>query len=304
MSQKVGAYHIVDLPAARREMPNLLDVYWWKHAVYGLLEVDVTIPRRFIDEHEAQSGEELSFTGYLIFCLARAVDEDKSVQAFLKGRKQLVVFDDVDVSLPVERKIDGTRAPMIHVIRRANHKTFREIHQEIRTVQTRPVPPNKGMPGWFRFFMLLPWPLPKLLGALSRVATSRDPTLLVRHSGTVGVTAVGMFGRGRSTGWGLTPPMQSLFLVVGGIALKPAVVDGQIEPREILNLTVAFDHDVVDGAPAARFVRRLVELIESGYGLAEADQVTHPQAAGRENVSCEQQPAHQQTYSSYPASRG
>ena len=44
---------------------------------------------------------------------------------------------------------------------------------------------------------------------------------------------------------------------------------GRIEPREILNLTVAFDHDVVDGAPAARFVRRLLEVIESGYGLAE-----------------------------------
>jgi hypothetical protein len=34
-------------------------------------------------------------------------------------------------------------------------------------------------------------------------------------------------------------------------------------------LTVLFDHDIVDGAPAARFTRRLVELIESGYGLGE-----------------------------------
>ena len=55
---------------------------------------------------------------------------------------------------------------------------------------------------------------------------------------------------------------------MGGIALKPAVVGDQILPREILHLTIGFDHDVVDGAPAARFVRRLTELIESGYGLA------------------------------------
>ncbi len=47
------------------------------------------------------------------------------------------------------------------------------------------------------------------------------------------------------------------------------MVDGRVEPREILNLTVVFDHDVIDGAPAARFVHRLVELIESGYGLEE-----------------------------------
>jgi pyruvate/2-oxoglutarate dehydrogenase complex dihydrolipoamide acyltransferase (E2) component len=55
--------------------------------------------------------------------------------------------------------------------------------------------------------------------------------------------------------------------MVGSITWKPAVVDGRIEPREMLNLTVIFDHNVIDGAPAARFTRRLVELIESGSGL-------------------------------------
>ena len=88
--------------------------------------------------------------------------------------------------------------------------------------------------------------------------------------GSVGVTAVGMFGQGHS-GWGLYPTRHSLDLVVGSIASKPAVVEGRIEPRQILNLTVAFDHDVIDGAPAARFVKRLVELIESGYGLDETN---------------------------------
>ena len=44
-------------------------------------------------------------------------------------------------------------------------------------------------------------------------------------------------------------------------------MEGRIEPRERLSLTLVFDHDVIDGAPAARFARRLVELIESGYGL-------------------------------------
>jgi pyruvate/2-oxoglutarate dehydrogenase complex dihydrolipoamide acyltransferase (E2) component len=46
-------------------------------------------------------------------------------------------------------------------------------------------------------------------------------------------------------------------------------VEDRIEPRDILNLTVAFNHDVVDGAPAARFVQRLVDLIEDGSGLRD-----------------------------------
>ena len=67
----------------------------------------------------------------------------------------------------------------------------------------------------------------------------------------------------------MAPLTHGLNLIVGGIAWKPAVVEGRIEPREILDLTVMYDHDVIDGAPAARFTQRLVELIESGYGLDE-----------------------------------
>jgi hypothetical protein len=268
MKTKPGNYHVIDLPPARRDVPNLLDLFWWGHTIYGLMEVDVTVARRFIEEYKARAGEGLSFTGYLAFCLARAVDEDKSVQAYLKGRKQLVLFDDVDVLVMVERQMGETRAPIGHVIRGANHKTLLTIHQEIRAVQTRPAPPSKGLPPWLRFLQMLPGPLPKLFNALVRIARRRDPVgIWVAKGGTVSVTAIGMFGKGSA--WGLTPAAHTLSLVVGSIASKPAVVDGRIEPREILCLTVAFDHDIVDGAPAARFGRRLAELIESGYGLDE-----------------------------------
>ncbi|MBM4430540.1 MAG: hypothetical protein FJ026_09385 [Chloroflexi bacterium] len=81
-----------------------------------------------------------------------------------------------------------------------------------------------------------------------------------------------MFGKGHS-GWGIYAPAHSLELLVGSATWKPAVVEGRIEPREMLNVTVMFDHDVIDGAPAARFTYRLLELIESGDGLGEG-QVT------------------------------
>ncbi|HET7089824.1 MAG TPA: 2-oxo acid dehydrogenase subunit E2 [Anaerolineae bacterium] len=269
MNKNVGPYRVVDLTPARRVWLNTLELSWSTHCMYGLLEVDVTVARRFIAEHKARTGETLSFTGFLVSCLARAVDEDKAVQAYLKGRNQLVLFDDVNVGLMVEGKIGEKRALMGHVIRGANHKTYREIHQEIRSVQSEPVPPSRGMPTWFRSAMLLPWPLSRLIKALLGMALRRDPTIPVSMAGTVGITSVGMFGGGHS-GWGLTPTSQSLGLVVGGTAWKPAVVEGRIEPREILNLTVMFDHDVIDGAPATRFTWRLVELIESGYGLDES----------------------------------
>jgi pyruvate/2-oxoglutarate dehydrogenase complex dihydrolipoamide acyltransferase (E2) component len=239
-----------------------------RHVMAGLLEVDVTAARQRIAEHRARTGETLSFTGFLACCLARAADEDRSVQAVLKGHRQLVMFDDVNVGLMIEGRVGEKRALMGHVIRRANHKTYQEIHQEIRAVQSTPAPPSRGIPPWFRTAMSLPWPLPRLFVALLGMARRRDPTIAVAMAGTVGITAVGMFGKGHS-GWGMYSTSHSLDLVVGSTAWKPAVVNGHIEPREILNLTVLFDHDIVDGAPAARFTHRLVELIESAHGLDE-----------------------------------
>jgi pyruvate/2-oxoglutarate dehydrogenase complex dihydrolipoamide acyltransferase (E2) component len=268
MNNKTGPYQVIELSKGRRVWVNALELSWPSHMMFGLLEVDVTVPRRYIAEHKARTGETLSFAGFLTCCLARAVDEDKSIQAHRKGDKHLVSFEDVNVGLMVERKVGEKSALMGHVVLAANRKTFREIHDEIRRVQSEPVPPGRGMTSWFRSLMLLPWPLSKLAIALLRMNNRRDPTIAVAMGGTVDITSVGMFGGGHS-GWGLSPTFHPVGLVVGGICLKPAVVEGRIEPREILNLTVTFDHDIVDGAPATRFVKRLVELIESGYGLVD-----------------------------------
>jgi len=266
MNKNSGPHQVVDLTPARRAWLNMLDLSGPTHCMYGLLEVDVTVARQFIAEHKAHAGETLSFTGYLAFCLARAVDEDKSVQAYLKGRKQLVLFDDVDVALMIEGKIGEKRALMGHVIKGANRKTYREIHQEIRSVQSQQVSASAEKFSWFYSLMLLPWPLSGLVNALVRSYMRNNPTAVTSMAGTVGITAVGMFGEGQG-GWGISSGTHVLDLIVGSTAWKPAVVESRIEPREMLNLTIVFDHEVIDGAPAARFARRLVELIESGYGL-------------------------------------
>jgi pyruvate/2-oxoglutarate dehydrogenase complex dihydrolipoamide acyltransferase (E2) component len=56
---------------------------------------------------------------------------------------------------------------------------------------------------------------------------------------------------------------------LGGIGEKPGVVDHRIQVRKYLSVTVSFDHDVIDGAPAARFTQRLKNLVENGFGLGD-----------------------------------
>lgn len=60
-------------------------------------------------------------------------------------------------------------------------------------------------------------------------------------------------------------PKASSF-AIGSVARKPVVVRDAIEIREMVNVTAAFNHDLIDGAPAARFVNELRRLVEAGFG--------------------------------------
>jgi pyruvate/2-oxoglutarate dehydrogenase complex dihydrolipoamide acyltransferase (E2) component len=268
MSENKLPYHIIPIPPERRGMAAFQELKAGRHNMYALLEVDVTSARKFIEDYKMKTGEQLSFTGYLISCLAGAVEADKTVQSYRKGSKQLILFEDVDVGFMIELKQGGKRLLTGHVIKGANHKSYWDIHQEIRQVQSGQKQTSEQQASWFRSAMQLPWPLSGIVRSILRMMITRNPTLVTSMAGTVGISSVGMFGKGHS-GWGIAIGSHVLDVVVGGTALKPAIVNGRIEPRDIMDVTIIFDHDVIDGAPAARFTRKLVELIESGYGLDE-----------------------------------
>ena len=160
----------------------------------------------------------------------------------------------------VERTVDGAKIPVPHIVRAANRKTAAEISVEIRDGGAGELPY-----AWARRLLPLWMLVPASCGAPPGPAGSPIRWRRKRLTGTTFVSAVGMFGRG--TAWAL-PQAQNytLGVTVGGIARKPGFVKAgeveRIEPREYLSLTLSFDHDVVEGAPAARFAARLKELIE------------------------------------------
>jgi hypothetical protein len=259
MQSRNDAFEIQPFPRSRR---LVLDAGWnarRRHMMHGFLEVDVTTPRALIRQHQARTGERLSLTAFIAACLGQAVEADRSVQAYRDWRGRLVIFDEVDATLAIEIEIDGHKTPLMHILRGVNRHSPYELHQEIRAVQSNPGG-SAGM-GFIRYFPLLPTFLRRLVYLL----VERNPRWMKRTGGTVGLTSVGMFGS--RSGWGVGMPVHSLAVMIGGIAQKPGVVEGRIEAREYLNLTVSFDHNVVDGAPAARFAQRFADLIESGYGL-------------------------------------
>lgn len=268
-AMRQNVYQSAPFPKLRRMLAAMYDAVQRTHKVHGLIEVDVTEARGYLREREAQAGERLSFTAFIIACVARAVDENKSLNACRQGGKRLAIFDDVDVATAIERDMTGHRQPIIYSVRAANRKTVREIHREIRTAQAAPV--KKTWEGFQaeRWLMAIPMAALRRIWAVFWWARGRYPRIQKKYGGTVGLTSVGMFGN--DGGWGIPLTYHTLDVTVGGIAQKPGVVAGRIAIREYLCVTLSFDHDVIDGAPAARFITRLRELIASGYGLREGE---------------------------------
>jgi pyruvate/2-oxoglutarate dehydrogenase complex dihydrolipoamide acyltransferase (E2) component len=268
MKQNNADYQVVPLKG-RRAMAFAMRSVQHKPMIQGLLEVDVTKARAHLRDHKAKIGESLSFTAFIATYLGKAVDENKSMQACHKGRKHLILFDDVDVATTIEREVAGQKQPIISIIRAANKKTFREIHQEIRTAQVEEVEKAWTPATDKNWVLFLPTFLIRFFFWVFWCLCRTYPHVQKKVLGTVGLTAVGMFGEG--TGWGIPPATpQTLYITVGGIGVKRGVVDGSTAIREYLSLTISFDHEMIDGAPAARFTQRLKDLIESGYGLGDS----------------------------------
>ena len=232
-----------------------------KHTVHGLVEFDITQARESIRQHKTQTGEALSFSAFFLACLGKAIDQDKQMHAYRDWRNRLIIFDEVDVNMLFEVEVNGEKTIRPHIIRGINKRGVREIHEEIRAFQkghqssqeSKLIDRFVQLPGFVRRLFL--W------------ALFKNPNWIKDYYGTVLVSSLGMFGAGG--GWGLPVPNHSLQLTLGGIGEKPGVVDHRIEVRKYMSVTVSFDHDVIDGAPAARFIQRLKKLVENGYGLNE-----------------------------------
>jgi len=97
-------FRVEPFPAMRHLAPDIGWVTRNRYTIRGLLEIDVTLPRQILREYKARAGETLSFTAFLTACTGQEVAKDKGVQAMRNWRGDLVIFEDVDISILVERQ--------------------------------------------------------------------------------------------------------------------------------------------------------------------------------------------------------
>lgn len=260
MSRTRAPAKILPYPRSRLPMVDGGRLGRRKHLVHGLFAVDVTRPRQVLREYKARTGEAVSFTAFLMACLGKALNDHKPMHAYRDWRNRLVIFDEVDVNTLVEVEVDGQRIIRPRIIRAVNTKTVWELHRELRAFQSAPEQSREAR--FLRGFVHLPW----VVRQAFYLVLFKNPQLLKEYLGTVALSSIGMFGSGGF--WGVPVPNHTLQLTLGGIAEQPGVVEGRIEIREYLSVTMSFDHDLVDGAPAARFAEAWKVLVARGDGLS------------------------------------
>ncbi|WP_410647437.1 dihydrolipoamide acetyltransferase family protein [Amycolatopsis sp. cmx-4-54] len=97
------------------------------------------------------------------------------------------------------------------------------------------------------------------LTELTDVAREGKTTPAAMLGGTITITNVGVFGV--DTGTPIINPGESAILCLGAIKDTPWVVDGEIKVRKVLQLSLSFDHRVVDGQQGSEFLADVGALL-------------------------------------------
>jgi pyruvate dehydrogenase E2 component (dihydrolipoyllysine-residue acetyltransferase) len=187
--------------------------------------------RKQFKDRVAKAGGNLTVTAMLVRVLATAVRKFPQFNASIDSERGEVVFKKyVNVGVAV----DTDRGLLVPVIRDADSKNIMEIAVELQRLAER----------------------------------AREKKLSLEEMSGGGITVSNLGGIG---GTYFTPIVNWPEVAILGVSrgtTEPAWKDGRWEPRQMLPLSLSYDHRVIDGADAMRFLRWVVEAIEQPFLLS------------------------------------
>ena len=252
-------------PRSRIATLDIMDIGKQKHHIPALIEVDVTLAKEII-RRQREQGISVSFTAWLMKVIAITVRDHETAAAFLKDKRHVAIFENVNISILVEKEIRSKKVPMPLLVENVQDREIASIHEELlkakdSVLSDQDIVLQKRSARWERLYYKLP-------GSFRRLFWKRllkNPKAAYRRMGNVSLTSIGMMGK--VNGWFIPTAVHPLGFGISGITQKPVAVNGEIVLRDMLNLTILLDHDVIDGAPMARFIADLTQRMESADGL-------------------------------------
>ena len=169
----------------------------------------------------------VSITSGLVFVLSKVLTELNKFNAhFNSDKKELIIFNDINIGMAV----DTEKGLMVPVIRNADKLSLKTINDQIKELTDKA---RKGI-------------------------ISEDDI----KGSTFTLTNLGMMRTEIFTP--VINPPEVAILGIGRIIKKPAIVnENKISIRELAYLSLSYDHRIIDGADAARFLGKLAQLVES-----------------------------------------
>ena len=239
----IGKYRIDSFPASRIATFDIGATSQMKHHIKALIELDVTEARQMIAEKKKQH-QNISFNSWLIKCISKAIEECPEINGIRKGKRKIVIFEDIDISIMIERKIQEEKVPLPYVIRKTNEKSIADIYEEIKAGQRQSIDDEGNYVLGEKkneYLMKAYYSMPGLIRRAIWRNIVRSPYLTKQNMGTVIITSVGMMGK--INGWVIPVSVHPLSFAIGSIIKKPGVNDSHIEVREYLYMTVSVDHE-------------------------------------------------------------
>lgn len=224
----------------------------------ALLEVDVTRARCGLRVANRGGRSTVSFLAWLVKNVASSLALHPAAGA---------AGACINVSIMVERQVADRRIALPLLITNAATRAVEEIEAQIVLARREPVRAASVVFGreeslGCRLYDRLPYLLRKRL--LDRALS--NPLRTPAAMGQAVITSVGMGGRIR--GWFIPKSMHPVCIGIGAVTPKAVVMNGRIEPRQVLHMTVLADQTIVDDAPGSRWISTLVRAMENGAELS------------------------------------
>ncbi len=193
-------------------------------------EIDATALVAMREQINAERSEQgkISYNALIVRAAALALRDQPHINVQLTD-EGLVQLPDINIGLAV----DTERGLLVPVLPQADAKSLIELDAALKALAQRALE-GRCLPD-------------ELTG------------------GTFTVTNLGMYGVEAFTP--IINPPESAILGVGSIIAKPVVHQGEIAIRQMMTLSLGFDHRLIDGAPAARFLQRITHLLEHPVAL-------------------------------------
>lgn len=195
----------------------------------GEIEVGAMVKlRESYKAREASIGLRISYTDILVYILARALKDNPIMNSSLVDG-EIKLWEDINigvaVSLPWQEWDAGLVVPVIY---NADKLSLLEISKKLKELR------EKAVSGTL---------------ALDEIT-----------GGTFTISNVGGFGKGYFFNTPIINQPQSAILGIGPILDRPVVEDGEIVVQSLMNISLTFDHRIINGAPIGKFLGRVAEF--------------------------------------------